>query len=491
MHPYHTIRIPRSVPKPTRICPIYLLRPRTYSTSGSTSPQLAPRPLKGTSDKDSPPNTIYERRSRSDLKHKSLFGASKTPHTPSEIAALDTFHRQRRREQRDRDRDRDHGNTSLSRIFEPQLQRLRRSAKHEFSSTHQTVRQQALHRAKALESILSEQPHSENLPRYLQGLSAAKLGRAVWEAHAVFESLYQTLFHESDMSSSDKGGSAGGSYASAAGGGPGSGSSSGHLTKPPHENAPAQSNYTNIQYGSSPLRQGSQRSAQHNQHDQPNNYTSSSSPSNSSTSGAYTSATYQRAEDHKPHTANSEDEEHYILSLQLDPSLHRFLTDLRNTHFPKKINHLEAHVAMFRALPGSKLPEIEQTLAEVTVQTSPFRVFPTNAFRMSKGVGINLAVGRKDAQRVHSALAETWRPGKWLSSQDDVTNFKPHVTVMNKVEDGEVVQKALRDVEEKLMEFKRQDGDEIHEASGIALWLYKKGKWIFQRDYAFEAHVER
>jgi len=91
---------------------------------------------------------------------------------------------------------------------------------------------------------------------------------------------------------------------------------------------------------------------------------------------------------------------------------------------------------------------------------------------------------------VHTALVEAWRPGKWLSQQDDVSNFKPHVTVMNKVEDGEVVKKALHDVEEKLKDFKRQEGDGPHEANGIALWRYDRGKWRYQREYAFSADAD-
>jgi 2'-5' RNA ligase len=198
-------------------------------------------------------------------------------------------------------------------------------------------------------------------------------------------------------------------------------------------------------------------------------------------SGAYTRDQYVRRADQTPHTSNAH-ETHYIVSLTTSAHLHQTLTDLRTQHFPKHLNKLQSHVALFRALPGSKLPQIEKDIASLCARTPPFALKTAGApFRLRQGVGVKLEGGKAEVTQVFQELKGAWQGEGWLSEQDKA--FQPHYTVQNKVEEEGVVQKAMKDVQGKL------GGGVEGKATGLSMFEYKKGYWNFQKSWRFEGEM--
>lgn len=104
---------------------------------------------------------------------------------------------------------------------------------------------------------------------------------------------------------------------------------------------------------------------------------------------------------------------------------------------------------------------------------------------MRKGVLVNFEVGVKEAKDVHKQLKDAWqRAGDWLSVQDS-GGFKAHVTVMNKVDDEDAVERALQDVQIDLNNY-QPDRAHRDQAVGIALYKYDKGYWNFEENYRFQ-----
>lgn len=105
---------------------------------------------------------------------------------------------------------------------------------------------------------------------------------------------------------------------------------------------------------------------------------------------------------------------------------------------------------------------------------------------MKKGVGIGVSEGKggREARKIRGALLGGWK-GKdgrgegWLTEQDSQEGFRAHYTVMNKVEDEEVVGRVLREVERGL-----RWGDR-GEAVGLGLWSYERGWWKWVRGFEF------
>lgn len=177
-----------------------------------------------------------------------------------------------------------------------------------------------------------------------------------------------------------------------------------------------------------------------------------------------------------------------ILSLKLTENIHRFLTVLRETHFPVHLNKISGHIALFRALPGSQLPLIKQTVREVCAHTAPFNLEPSDATRMRKGVLVNFGVGTDEANELHRQLLDAWKGGDWLSVQD-IGGFKAHVTVMNKVDDEDAVKRALQDVQIELHKFEPHKGRR-DQAWGIGLHRYDRGWWRFEENFEFRGKEE-
>ncbi len=198
----------------------------------------------------------------------------------------------------------------------------------------------------------------------------------------------------------------------------------------------------------------------------------------SSSAGPYTAAEYTRNPDHVARTSDH-NEESYILALRTDANHHKTMTALRNKYFPKHINKLEAHISLFRALPGSKLsdPIIPDIEALSRTQT-PFRMNASTPFRLKHGVAVSLDKnGTTSASQIHRELKGRWAAAGFLSAQDN-GGFQAHYTLQNKVDDEGKVKKTMEELEN---EFKGCEGT----VGGLTLWRYDRGYWRKEKDFKF------
>jgi mannose-1-phosphate guanylyltransferase len=182
-----------------------------------------------------------------------------------------------------------------------------------------------------------------------------------------------------------------------------------------------------------------------------------------------------RAE-HLP-TTGAHEELVYVLTLKLEESIAAPMNSLRQQYFPRRINKTPAHLTLFHALPHSQVTELQQGLAQIAAGTKPFQVTTGGPFRMRKGVGVNVDAGYQDMKNVHGQLRTQWMP--FLSEQDQ-GGFRPHWTVMNKVDEEEKVEHALSAVRQELSQSAKEG-----QAVGLELWKYDKGYWIWAEEYAF------
>lgn len=184
---------------------------------------------------------------------------------------------------------------------------------------------------------------------------------------------------------------------------------------------------------------------------------------------------YPRAE-HKPNAGNEQDHV-YVLTLKVTDTLAKPMEEMRNRYFPKHLNRTGAHLTLFHALPESKMEMLDQGLAQMAGSVQPFAVSSGKPFRMRKGVGINVDEGYQKMKNVHADLQSQW--SSFLSEQD-AGGFRPHWTVMNKVDDEQQVDEAFSTIRQELSE-RNQEG----QAVGLDLWRYERGNWIFAREYLF------
>jgi len=179
------------------------------------------------------------------------------------------------------------------------------------------------------------------------------------------------------------------------------------------------------------------------------------------------------------HVPNTQDaEEHvYVLTMKLEDSLARPMNKMRDEYFPKRLNRTGAHLTLFHALPHSQMEELEKGLSQLAASTQPFHVTTGGPFRMRLGVGVNVDGGYQDMKDVHAQLKKLWMP--FLSEQDQ-GGFRPHWTVMNKVNEEEEVENALQAVRKELS---RNTKEGL--AIGLELWKYDRGNWIWANEYVF------
>ncbi len=182
-------------------------------------------------------------------------------------------------------------------------------------------------------------------------------------------------------------------------------------------------------------------------------------------------------EEHKPNTG-TEEELVYVLTLKLTDSLAKPMNLMREQYFPKRLNRTPAHLTLFHALPDSQFAAIDGGLSQLSASTKPFFVSTGKPFRMRLGVGVNVGKGYNKMKQVHESLRSNWMPH--LSEQDQ-GGWRPHWTVMNKVNEEERVNEAFHAVEKEMLQ-NIQEG----QAVGLDLWRYDKGNWIFANGYRFE-----
>lgn len=207
------------------------------------------------------------------------------------------------------------------------------------------------------------------------------------------------------------------------------------------------------------------------------NYMAQSSSPTTSNTGPYTANTYTRHADHIPQTAHPETST-YILALHTSPTHHKTITALRNQYFPTHLNKLSAHIALFRALPGSELPKIQTSIQDLVLQYHPFAITTGKPFLLSHGVGLEADV--KPAGEIFRRLKGQW--SSFLSKQDQ--SFRAHYTIQNKVDDKDVVEKTLEEVRGS---FAGSTGM----VTGLGLYLYDRGYWRLKHIYELSEEEEQ
>jgi 2'-5' RNA ligase len=181
-------------------------------------------------------------------------------------------------------------------------------------------------------------------------------------------------------------------------------------------------------------------------------------------------------EEHKPQTENAE-EQVYVLTLKLTDSLSVPMNRMREQYFPKKLNRIPAHLTLFHALPHSQHSSIEAGLSQLAANTKQFLVTTGKPFRMRLGVGVNVGKGYNGMKALHDNLKSHWMPH--LSEQDR-GGWRPHWTVMNKVNEEKKVEDAFQAIQDDVLENVREG-----KAVGLVLWRYDKGNWKWASEYNF------
>jgi len=147
------------------------------------------------------------------------------------------------------------------------------------------------------------------------------------------------------------------------------------------------------------------------------------------------------------------------------------MTALRTQYFPPTLSKLDAHIALFRALPGSHLPTITTDIQNLVASQHPFPIKATKPFQLGHGVAIH--VHAPEAGEIHERLREKW--AGFLSKQDQ--SFRAHYTVQNKVEKDN----AERTLQEVRGTFRGEEGG----LGGLVLYRYDRGFWRDEREFEF------
>lgn len=153
-----------------------------------------------------------------------------------------------------------------------------------------------------------------------------------------------------------------------------------------------------------------------------------------------------------------------ILTAQMEPEAAQYFDRLRKAYFPAARNFIPAHLTLFHALPGARIAEWEEELAERCWQGT---VIPARASGLRlTGNGIAIVVEAPDLVALHASLALSWRE---VLTPQDRQRFNPHVTVQNKVTPAHARQTfdALQAIFEPF----------AFEIEGLELWHYRGGPW--------------
>ena len=154
----------------------------------------------------------------------------------------------------------------------------------------------------------------------------------------------------------------------------------------------------------------------------------------------------------------------FILTLQLDAESSDYFNRLRQQHFPRERNYLDAHLTLFHALPAQSETQIRADLDAVAAMVAPIELrFPDTRF-LGKGVAIE--VEAPALVRLRRELSDKWRP---LLGAQDARVIKPHITIQNKVTPA----KARALLDELAANWQSFNGC----GEGLQLWRYKGGPW--------------
>ena len=148
-----------------------------------------------------------------------------------------------------------------------------------------------------------------------------------------------------------------------------------------------------------------------------------------------------------------------------------WLQELRRTHFPPERNQVPAHLTLFHHLPPGVEHELGQRLAVYAAAPAP-RASIVGVIDL--GAGTALRVESEELEDIRYDLAQAFTG---LLTPQDRANWRPHITVQNKVEPREArrLQQQLRSTfEPRPLSIK-----------GLASWRYLGGPWEPIRSHVF------
>jgi hypothetical protein len=148
-----------------------------------------------------------------------------------------------------------------------------------------------------------------------------------------------------------------------------------------------------------------------------------------------------------------------------------WLQQLRREHYPPERNQVPAHLTLFRQLPPSLEAELGQRLAAATAAPPPRA---TVAGIIDLGEGTAFRVESDALAAIREALAGAFQG---LLTPQDLSPFRPHVTIQNKVEprDAKALQQQLR----------AAFAPRPLAIRALASWRYLDGPWQALKVHAF------
>ncbi|KAI0379341.1 hypothetical protein F5Y04DRAFT_283125 [Hypomontagnella monticulosa] len=187
----------------------------------------------------------------------------------------------------------------------------------------------------------------------------------------------------------------------------------------------------------------------------------------------------RRRESHRPQSdVPEEDEIYYILTILTDAPHHQTMCALRERYYPPALLRIPAHISLFRALPGSKLPLLRIEVAAAVSRLKPFKICavgpPIRIGRNGAGVSVT---GLEPARELVRTFQEKWRD---VLSRQDRRAFHGHYTIMNKVDDPGVLTRCMGELCRYF-----DPGGCPGMALGLTLWQYNGGWWKREADFAF------
>ena len=148
-----------------------------------------------------------------------------------------------------------------------------------------------------------------------------------------------------------------------------------------------------------------------------------------------------------------------------------WLEGLRRAHYPFDRNQVRVHLTMFHALPPSAEQETRRRLAVVATLPPP-RATIAGLMDLGGGVAFRVVSGELDA--IRDELAD--RLHGMLGAQD-VTGWRPHVTIQNKV--------PLKQARALLAELEQGFRPRPLGIAGLSLHRYLGGPWETLAIYKF------
>ncbi len=161
-----------------------------------------------------------------------------------------------------------------------------------------------------------------------------------------------------------------------------------------------------------------------------------------------------------------------ILTLWLDTASFAKFNALRQQHFPRERNYLDAHLTLFHALPSDAEAQIRADLDAISAVMRPLELcYPQLRF-LGKGTAVEVEASA--VVQLRRELSGRWRD---LLNAQDSRVIKPHVTIQNKV----TPEKARALFNELSGKWQPLDGI----GEGLQLWRYKGGPWEAAGEWKF------